>query len=394
MAISNCAQRIQPSATLAISAQAKAMVAQGLDVINFSAGEPDFNTPDNIIQAAHIAAQNGQTCYTPAAGTQALRQAIIQRLELDLDLNYTPEEIIVSSGAKQSCYLAILALINPGDEVIIPAPYWVSYPEMVSLVGGKAVPIQTTAEHNWQITPEQLRATITQQTRLLILNSPNNPTGSAYSHTALHALGEVLKDFPDVMILSDDIYQKIYWGSEPLSHLLTTCPSLKDRTLIVNGVSKAYAMTGWRIGYTAGPQAVISAMSRLQSHSSGCPCSISQAAAEVALLKGQDNLDRMLVQFQQRAAITTSALDMMPALNASPISGTFYAWVNAERLILERNLKDDMALCKDLLEKAHIALVPGSVFGAPQHFRLSFALSEPELRKGLERLQHYGVVDS
>ncbi len=318
-----------------------------------------------------------------------MRQTIARRIDEDWSLTYTPDEIIVSNGAKQSCSLALLALINPEDEVIIPAPYWVSYPEMVGLANGIPIVIQTTPEHGWQLTAQQLNDAITPRTKMIILNSPSNPTGRHYTPDTLKALADVLLQHPNIIILSDDIYDRIYWGNTPLAHLLTVCPELKTRTLMINGVSKAYAMTGWRIGYTAGPQPIIAAMSRIQSHSTGCPCSISQAASEAAFNQAAPDVHTMLTHFKRRAEITHTRINSMPYLKLNEISGTFYAWIDATHLIQARGLNDDITLCQVLLKHAHIALVPGSAFGSPGYLRLSFALSDDELNQGLDQLAHY-----
>ena len=387
MSISKCATKIKPSATLAISAKAKAMQQQGFNVINLSAGEPDFNTPEYIIQAAIKAAKNGQTKYTPAAGTQQLKEAVCARILADLSLNYSPKEIIISSGAKQSIAIAIQALIDPFDEVLIPAPYWLSYPDMVNVIGGIATIIPTDC--SFKLSPSQLEASISPKTKLIILNSPNNPSGACYTKKELQALGQVLEKHPNIYIISDDIYEKIYWGEEKFQNIIQACPSLKDRCLIINGTSKAYAMTGWRIGYTAGNEEIIKAMAKIQSHISGCPCSISQAAAKAAFASDQSLVFEQTKEFAKKAQTTFNTIQQIPSLKANQTFGAFYNLINATELIQQKNLKDDFDLAKDLLNNSHVAIIPGSVFGAKNHFRLSFALDEKSLITGLQRINDY-----
>ena len=389
MQTSLCSNKIQPSTTLAIAAKANAMRQEGINVINFSAGEPDFNTPNNIVNAAIKAAQNGMTRYTPAAGTVALRESIVNRIYTDLNIQYKPEEIIVSSGAKQSIAFALQAVLNPKDEVLIPAPYWLSYPAMVDVLDCTAKIIQTTAADNWKIHPASLKAAITDKTKVLFLNSPSNPTGASYSKDELKAIGEVLKQHPQIIIISDDIYEKIYWGNEPFNNIITACPELKDRCILVNGTSKAYAMTGWRIGYAAGNINIIKAMSKLQSHLSGCACSVSQAAAQEAFSCDQSFLKENAQVFANRYTTTFNFINNIDNLSCQPSSGAFYALIDASKIMSAKNIATDLDLAQELLEHSHIALVPGSVFGIDNHLRLSFALDDKSLLTGLERLQAY-----
>jgi aspartate aminotransferase len=389
MKTSLCANKIKPSTTLAIAAKANAMRQEGVNVINFSAGEPDFNTPKNIIDAAISAAQNGMTRYTPASGTVGLRETIAKRIHEDLNLQYTSDEIIVSSGAKQSIAFALQAVLNPGDEVIIPAPYWLSYPAMVDVLNCTSKVINTSAKDNWKLTPEQLQKAISTKTKVLFLNSPSNPTGASYSKNELAKLGEVLKQNPQIIVISDDIYEKIYWGKEPFSNIITACPELKDRCILINGTSKAYAMTGWRIGYAAGNIDIIKAMSKLQSHLSGCACSVSQAAAQEAFSCNQDFLKENAQIFANRYKTSFEIINSIKALSCQPSSGAFYALIDATIIMQHKNIESDIQLAQELLEKSHIALVPGSVFGIENHLRLSFALDDNSLKTGLERLADY-----
>ena len=378
--------QVKPSATIAMSMKAAELRAAGRDIISLSMGEPDFDTPDHIQQAAIDAIRNGQTRYTAVDGTPALKDAIIEKFRRDNHLSYRRDQILVSCGAKQSIYNLLQAMIDPGDEVLIPAPYWVSYPDMVRLAGGAPVTLQTTMDQGFRITPGQLKSTITEQTRLLILNSPGNPTGRAYTRAELEALGEVLDQFPRVAVCSDDIYEHIWWADEPFSTIAEVCPALYDRTIVINGVSKAYAMTGWRIGYAAGSTDLIRQMRKIQGQSTSNPCSISQAAAEAALSDTQDCVSRMCKAFHQRHDWLVPALNALPGIQCTAGEGAFYVFADCSAAIETLGLTDDAAFCEHLLEKVGVALVPGSAFGTPGHVRLSFACGIDMLEQAVQRI--------
>ena len=379
---------VKPSATLAITAKAKALRAAGKDVIGLAAGEPDFDTPDAIKQAAKQAIDTGQTRYTPVAGTSELKQAIIAKFKRDNHLDYQPQQILVSSGGKQSFYNLCQALLNPGDEVIIPAPYWVSYPDMAILAGAKPVIVNTGIQDNFKINSQKLAQAITDKTRLVIINSPSNPTGVCYDATELAALGTVLQQHPQIIIASDDMYEHILWSTKPFATIAQVCPYLYDRTVTMNGVSKAYAMTGWRIGYAGGPEALIQAMTKIQSQSTSNPCSVSQAAAVQALNGDQSCIQEMLQAFKQRHDYVVAAVNEIDGLTVLPSQGAFYSFIQAQAVISQLNLADDVALCDYILEHAEVALVPGTAFGAPGYLRLSFATSMTQLQQAIDRLQH------
>ncbi len=379
--------QVKPSATIAMSMKAAELKAAGRDIISLSMGEPDFNTPDHVQMAAIEAIREGQTRYTAVDGTPALKDAVIEKFRRDNKLDYQRDQILVSSGAKQSIYNLLQALIDPGDEVLIPAPYWVSYPDMVRLAGGEPVILQTTLNTGFRITPTQLNNAINEKTRLLILNSPGNPTGRAYTRDELAALGEVLEEFPRVVICSDDIYEHIWWADEPFSTLAQVCPSLAERAVVVNGVSKAYAMTGWRIGYAAGDPELIRQMRKIQGQSTSNPCSVSQAAAEAALTDSQFCVTEMCKAFHKRHNWLVPALNELAGFQCSPGEGAFYVFADASGAIESLGLDDDQTLCEHMLEKAGIALVPGTAFGAPNHVRFSFACGIDTLEQAVERIR-------
>lgn len=385
-AASDRVNRIQPSATLAISARANAMKAQGVQVISLSVGEPDFETPQNIKQAAIKAIEAGFTRYTAVDGIPALKQAIREKLKRDNQLDYANHEIIASTGAKQCIYNLLQILLNPKDEVIIPAPYWVSYPDMVLLADATPVFIATESQAHFKITASQLAQTINENTRALILNSPSNPTGMIYSYRELQALGEVLKKYPKVWVISDDIYEHIRWGEEKFCNIINACPELKNRTIVINGVSKAYAMTGWRLGYAAGPEAAIQAMEKIQGQSTSNPCSITQKAAVEALSGPQDSLRVMVNAFKKRHDLACGLLNQIKTLKVQPGQGAFYLFIDAKAALKQLDLPDDLALCDLLLNTAHVAAVPGSAFGSPGHFRISYALSEADIKTAISRI--------
>jgi aspartate aminotransferase len=339
--------------------------------------------------AARDAIARNDTKYTAVDGTRLLKGAVVAKLKRDNGLDYTAEQVLISSGAKQSCYNACLALLDPGDEVVIPAPYWVSYPDMVRLADAEPVIVPSTAESGFRMSAEQLAAAITPKTRLVILNSPCNPTGAVYSRADLQAFGAVLRTHPQIVVLADDIYEHIYWADEPFTSFAQACPDLYDRTITVNGMSKAYAMSGWRVGYAAGPRAVIKAMTNIQSQSTTNACTISQAAARAALVGDQGCVRAMCGEFRQRHDFVLERLNRIAGFRSIPASGTFYLFPNVEGAMRIKRVATDVELCERLLEGAGVALVPGSAFGAPGHLRLSFAASLETLADALARLERF-----
>jgi len=388
ISLSQRVQRVKPSPTLAVTARAAELRAAGKDIIGLGAGEPDFDTPEHIRQAAIRAIERGDTRYTAVDGTAALKNAIINKFRRDNGLDYQPDQVLVSCGGKQSFYNLVQALLNPGDEVIIPAPYWVSYPDMVRLADGEPVIIKAGLEQRFKISPEQLQAAITPRTRLVVINSPSNPTGVAYSRDELRALAEVLLRHPPVLVATDDMYEHILWSDEPFSNILNVCEELYPRTIVLNGVSKAYAMTGWRIGYAGGPKKLIQAMKKVQSQSTSNPASISQAAAQEALDGDQSCIAPMLKAFRARHDFVVQALNDIPGVRCAKADGTFYSFPDVSAVIKRlEGVNDDVELAEYLLREAGVALVPGSAFGAPGHLRLSFATSMKVLEDALGRLQ-------
>jgi aspartate aminotransferase len=387
LTLANRVQRVKPSPTLAVTARVAELRAAGKDIIGLGAGEPDFDTPDHIKKAAIKAIKDGFTRYTAVDGMPSLKQAIIAKFKQDNGLDYTPGQILVSCGGKQSFYNLAQALLNPGDEVIIPAPYWVSYPDMVRLADGEPVIIRAGVETNFKITPEQLEAAITPKTRIFVINSPSNPTGVAYSKAELAALGEVLKHCPQVLVATDDMYEHILWSKEPFCNILNACPDLYERTIVLNGVSKVYAMTGWRIGYAGGPADLIKAMKKVQSQSTSNPASISQVAAQEALEGDQSCIQPMIKAFKERHDYVVSALNKIDGVTCLPADGTFYVFPHVQEVIDRLDgVNDDIELAEHLLDEAGVALVPGSAFGAPGYVRISFATSMEILKDALTRL--------
>ena len=381
-------QRIKPSPTLAVTARAAELRAQGRDVIGLGAGEPDFDTPEHIKAAAKQALDAGDTKYTAVGGTPALKKAVIGKFKRDNGLDYTPDQILVSCGGKQSFFNLALATLGKGDEVVIPAPYWVSYPDMVLVANGTPKIIETSYETDLKISPEQLAAAITPRTRIVVLNSPSNPSGKAYTRAEFEGLAEVLRQHPDVLIATDDMYEHILWTEEPFHNIVTVAPDLFDRTFVLNGVSKAYAMTGWRIGYAGGPAEVIKAMSKIQSQSTSGACSISQAAAAAALDGDQGCVADMVKAFKERHDYVVAALNALPGVRCLPSDGTFYAFPDFSGVIEKLpDVADDIALGEYLLEQAEVALVPGSAFGTPGHMRLSYATGMDTLKTALQRIE-------
>lgn len=369
-----------------MSALAAQLKAQGRDIISLSVGEPDFDTPKHIQEAGIEAIHKGKTRYTAVDGTPELKQAIINKFKNENGLDYTAKQIIVSSGGKQSFYNLCQAFLDSGDEVIIPAPYWVSYPDMVLLADGTPVIVPTTQEEQLKLSPAKLEAAITPRTKILVLNSPSNPTGMAYTTAELAALGEVLRQHPQVLIATDDMYEHTLFGDQQFVNILTACPDLYERTLVLNGVSKAYAMTGWRIGYAGGPAPLIKAMSDVQSQCTSNPSSISQYAATVALTGDQSFIRTMVDAFEKRHAFVCSSLNKIEGVACLPAAGTFYSFPNVEGMIKRLGLADDTALSGYLLDKVGVAMVPGSAFGAPGYIRMSFATSMANLEKAIERI--------
>ncbi|MEO1751449.1 pyridoxal phosphate-dependent aminotransferase [Thiofaba sp. EF100] len=384
--LSHRVQRVRPSPTLAVSALAAKLKLEGRDIISLGTGEPDFDTPRHIRDAAIEAINKGFTRYTQVDGIPSLKKAIIDKLERDNGLSYAPNQILVSVGGKQSFYNLVMALLDEGDEVIIPAPYWVSYPDMVLLADGQPVIVEAEQAQGFKLTPEQLEAAITPRTKLFVLNSPSNPTGVAYTRKDLEALGEVLRRHPQVLIATDDMYEKILWAEEPFCNIVMACPDLYERTIVLNGVSKAYAMTGWRIGYAAGPVKLINAMANVQSQSTSNPTSISQVAAEAALNGGDDCIKPMIEAFKARHDFVVAALNAMPGVSCLPSQGAFYGFPDVKAVIARMGLKDDVELSNKLLYDAGVAVVPGSAFGAPGHVRLSYATSMEQLQEAMRRI--------
>ncbi|MDF9392266.1 MULTISPECIES: pyridoxal phosphate-dependent aminotransferase [Methylococcus] len=383
--LSDRVQSIKPSPTLAVTARAAAMRAAGKDIVGLGAGEPDFDTPNHIKQAAIQAIEKGFTKYTAVDGTPGLKQAIQAKFKRENGLDYTLKQILVSCGGKQSFYNLAQALLNPGDEVVIPAPYWVSYPDMVLLAGAVPVIVEAGQQQSFKISPAQLEAALTARTRLFVINSPSNPTGMAYTADELAGLGEVLRRFSKVVIATDDMYEHILWEGK-FSNILNVCPDLYDRTVVLNGVSKAYSMTGWRIGYAAGPERLIEAMTNIQSQSTSNPTSISQVAAETALNGEQSFIASMVKAFKERHDFVVDRLNAIPGVDCLKTHGTFYVLPNVQAAATKLNLPDDLALSEYLIEQGGVAVVPGSAFGAPGHIRLSIATSMANLEKAMERL--------
>lgn len=379
--------RIKPSPTLAVTAKAAELKAKGLDVLSLGAGEPDFDTPAHIKAAAVAAIDKGQTKYTPVGGTPALKKAIIDKMQRDHALHYNPSQVLVSCGGKQSCYNLCQAYLNATDEVIIPAPYWVSYPDMVLLADATPVILPTSAATRFKITPEQLERAITPRTRMMFLNSPSNPSGMAYTKAELAALGAVLRKHPQVLIATDDMYEKILWTDEPYSNIINACPDLYDRTIVIHAVSKTYSMTGWRIGWACGPSKLITAMADVQSQSTSNPNSIAQAAAAEALSGDQGCVEEMRLAFKRRHDKLVADLNTIPGVHCLAGDGTFYVFPNVEGLMKKLGCGTDLELSDKLLNEALVAVVPGSAFGAEGHLRLSFATSDKVLDGCVERLR-------
>ncbi len=391
--LSNCVNRIKESPTLAITAKAAKLKSEGKDIIALAAGEPDFDTPDFIKEAAIKAIKDGLTKYTPVSGIPSLKEAVVKKFKRDNKLDYEINEVIIGVGAKQCIFNLFLALLNLGDEVIVPVPYWVSYTDIVELTGAFPILIKCGIDQSFKITPEQLEKSITKKTKIVILNSPSNPTGSVYSKSELKELANILIKYPDIYIVTDDIYEHIRLDEQPFHNIVMVEPKLKDRCIIINGVSKAYSMTGWRIGFAAGPEKIISAMGILQSQSTSNPTSISQAAAEAALLGDQSCITPMLNAFKERHTFVVNAFNNIEGLDCIKAQGAFYLFPYAKNAIesLYRKGKiksnDDIAFSDYLLDTKGVAIVPGSAFGSEGYFRISFATSMDNLGEALLRIK-------
>ena len=386
--LSNRLNRLQPSATLAMSQKSSELKASGIDIINLSIGEPDFNTPDSVKDAAHQAIDDNYSHYSPVPGYPVLRKAIVEKLKRENGLDYSESQILCSNGAKQSVCNAIMALVDDGDEVIIPAPYWVSYPQMVKLAGGEPVFVEATIEQNFKITPSQLEAAITPRTRLLILCSPSNPTGAVYNAQELEALAEVLKKHEDVIVLSDEIYEHInYIGSHAS---IAQVDGMKERTVIINGVSKAYAMTGWRIGFIAGPEWIVKGCNKLQGQYTSGPCSVSQIAAAEAFSGDQQCVEEMRQAFERRKNLIVELTRQIPGFEVSVPDGAFYIFPRISQFFGKQyegsviNTSTEFAMF--LLQIGHVATVGGDAFGSPNCIRLSYATSEDNIREAMKRI--------
>ncbi|MEW6313265.1 MAG: pyridoxal phosphate-dependent aminotransferase [Pseudomonadota bacterium] len=392
MTLSNRVQAIKPSPTLAVTARAAKLKAEGKDIIGLGAGEPDFDTPQHIKDAAIAAINKGFTKYTAVGGTPGLKNAVIAKFKRDNKLDYTAKQILVSCGGKQSFFNLALATINPGDEVIIPAPYWVSYPDIVLIAEGKPVIVYAGIEQGFKITAAQLEKAITPKTRMVVINSPSNPSGGVYTLDELKALGTVLKKHPNILIATDDMYEHILLTDSKFVNILDACPELYPRTMVLNGVSKAYSMTGWRIGYCAGPENIITAMENVQSQSTSNPTSISQVAAEAALNGDQGCITPMIKAFRERHEFVVAGLNKIPGVHCVPSGGAFYAFPDTREAIKNLAAKgkiqqaNDIAFSEYLLEQGGVAVVPGSAFGADGYTRLSFATSMDNLKNALERM--------
>jgi aspartate aminotransferase len=391
--LSTRVQAIKPSPTLAVTARAAKLKAEGKDIIGLGAGEPDFDTPQHIKDAAIAAINQGFTKYTAVGGTPSLKQAVIAKFKRDNNLDYTAKQILVSCGGKQSFFNLALAVINPGDEVIIPAPYWVSYPDIVIIAEGKPVIVQAGIDQGFKMTPAQLEAAITPKTKMVVINSPSNPSGAVYTLDDLKALGAVLRKHPNILISTDDMYEHIALTDEKFVNILNACPDLYSRTMVLNGVSKSYAMTGWRIGYAGGPEHIITAMENVQSQSTSNPTSISQVAAEAALNGDQGCIVPMLKAFRERHVFVVDTLNRIPGVKCIMAGGAFYAFPDVHEVIFKLHQRGtikaatDVALSEYLLENGGVAVVPGSAFGSEGYIRLSFATSMNNLINALKRIE-------
>ena len=385
--LSNRVQKVKPSATLTISAKAMELRANGIDVISLSAGEPDFDTPEHIKEAAIEAINNGQTKYTPVDGTPDLKDAIINKFNRDNNLQYQRENIIVSTGAKQTLFNLFQSVLGSDDEVVIISPYWVSYPDMVILADAKPVIVETRQEDNFDIDMASFKAALTDKTKLLILNSPSNPTGITYTKEQYESMGKILSDYPNVLIVTDDMYEHIYWGNEPFTSFAEACPNLFDRTITVNGVSKAYAMTGWRIGYCGAPASIVKGMKKVQGQSTSNPSSVSQAAAIAALNGSHDSVKMMVGEYKKRHDYMYDALNEINGFNTAPGTGAFYLFPEVNTVIKSQGFADDIEFSSFLIDQANVAVIPGSAFGAEGCIRISYATSMESLKESISRIK-------
>lgn len=387
--LSNRVNRVKPSLTLIITAKSAELKRAGKDIISLGAGEPDFGTPDHIKAAGIKAIQTEKTRYTAVDGIPELKEAIITKFKRDNNLNYEANQILVSSGGKQSFYNLCQGVLNDGDEVIIPAPYWVSYPDMALLAGGEPIIVEAGIEQGFKITPCQLKAAITPKTKMLVLNSPSNPTGAVYTAEELSDLADILLQHPNIIIASDDMYEHILLADIPFTNILEVCPALSDRTIVMNGVSKAYSMTGWRIGYAAGPVDLIAAMRKVQSQSTSNPCSISQYASVEALNGDQGCIQVMLTEFKKRHLFVVDRINQIPGFKCIHASGAFYAFFSVAEAMKQKGFATDSEMATAILEEVEVALVPGSAFGADAHLRISFATSMENLENALDRIEKF-----
>ena len=388
MKLSKRISNTKTSATIAMSMKARELSLQGKDIISLSAGEPDFDTPQNIKDAAIKSINSGNTKYTPVDGMLSLKESIVNKFKNENNLEYTSDQILVSTGCKQSIYNLCQATLDKGDEVLIPSPYWVSYPEIVKLSDATPVFIETNSDTDFKVTGKMLQNNITEKTRMILLNSPSNPSGFIYSEDDLKDIGNVLKNYPNIIIASDDIYEHIIFNNKKFTNILNVCPELYDQTVVLNGVSKAYAMTGWRIGYAAGNASIIGAMKKIQSQSTSCTCSISQAAAKAALDNNNDEVYKMVNEYQIRSAFLHSELNKIDGIKYKKPEGSFYAFVDVNGLIDKiENINDDFELAEYFLNEAGVAVVPGTAFGSKNHIRISFATSLENLKKAVGRIK-------
>lgn len=387
--LSKRVNRVKPSLTLIITAKSAELKRAGKDIISLGAGEPDFGTPEHIKTAGIKAIESEKTRYTAVDGIPELKDAIIAKFKRDNRLSYQANQILVSSGGKQSFYNLCQAVLNDGDEVIIPAPYWVSYPDMALLAGGEPVIVEAGIEQGFKITAKQLAGAITSKTKLLVLNSPSNPTGAIYSAEELKQIGNILVKHPNIIIASDDMYEHIILREKTFTNILEVSPELTDRTIVMNGVSKAYSMTGWRIGYAAGPVDLIAAMRKVQSQSTSNPCSISQYASVEALNGSQECIQTMLTQFKKRHLFVVERINQIPGFKCIHADGAFYAFMNVEKAMQQKGFTTDADMATAILEQVEVAVVPGSAFGADKHLRISFATSMDNLINALDRIESF-----
>lgn len=386
--ISLRAQQLEESATLAVSAKAAKMQAEGVDVVSFGAGEPDFDTPDHIKQAAYDAIKKGMTKYAkPASGITPAKEAVCERLKKENNLEYKPAQVLLTVGGKEALYLAIMALMDPGDECIIPVPYWVSYPEMVKLAQGQSVFIEGKEENSFKLTPDQIAAKITKKTKLFVFNSPSNPGGFTYTPAETKAIADMLMDYPNVLVLSDEMYDKLLYTGEKYLSFGATCKEMYERTVTFNAGSKTYSMTGWRIGYAAGPAEIIKNMAKIQSQTTSGTATFCQQALATALKADQSCVEQMRQEFARRAEHMWQRLNAIPGIKCVRPTGAFYAFPNVSGAFAKLGVNNSLDFSTKVLEQAHVALVPGSAFGADNYVRLSFATSMAQIDKGLDRLQ-------